>query len=169
MVMFLFHIFNIQCLLIQYYDQINTWVEKFKTDKYDFKSAKKALLSIPILLITYYDLKYSSFSLKNLGVNSEYNDNINAVLKMLGSYGIIQVFAQDTGIKTAILQNDIVTSHILFTIISIGMAYALTTNRSQSILALILYYHLKYVIADNVTDLPESKPEVILSTAPSSM
>ena len=102
--------------------------------------------------MVYYDIRYSSFSLKNIGVNPVYNDTLKQILNILGSYAIIHIFAQDTGLKTSILQIGILQTHLLFIVTSIGMAFSITQNRSQSILALIFYYHLKYVIGQNITE-----------------
>lgn len=102
--------------------------------------------------MVYYDVRYSSFSFKNMGVDPTYNDTIKQLLNILGSYAIIHIFAQDTGLKTAILQTGFVQTQALFIIMSVGMAYSITQNRSQSVLALILFYHLKYVISQNVVE-----------------
>jgi hypothetical protein len=87
-----------------------------------------------------------------MGFNPAYNDTIKQILNILGSYAIIHIFAQDTGVKTSLVQVGILQSHLLFIIASIGMAFSITQNRSQSILALIFYYHLKYVIGQNIIE-----------------
>lgn len=142
-----------QIYMIYNYKQVNDFLNPFfdKNNEY-MQNIKKIVLSIPYMLIVYYDLRYSSFSFKNLGVNPAYNDTIKQILNILGSYAIIHIFAQDTGLKTSLLQTGILQSHLLFIISSIGMAFSITQNRSQSILALIFYYHLKYVIAQNITE-----------------
>ena len=110
------------------------------------------ILSIPLLLMIYYDIRYSSFSFKNLGFDPAYNNTIKQVLNILGSYAIIHIFAEDTGLKTTNLQTNFLQSHTLFIFISVGMSYSITQNRSQSILALLSFYHLKFVISQNVVD-----------------
>ena len=142
-----------QIYMIYNYKQVNDFLNPFfdKNNEY-MQNIKKVVLSIPFILMVYYDIRYSSFSFKNLGVNPAYNDTIKQILNILGSYAIIHIFAQDTGLKTSLLQTGILQSHLLFIISSIGMAFSITQNRSQSILALIFYYHLKYVIAQNITE-----------------
>lgn len=142
-----------QIYMIYNYKQINELLDPFfdKNNEY-MQNIKKIILSIPLMLIVYYDIRYSSFSFKNLRINPAYNDTIKQILNILGSYAIIHIFAQDTGLKTSLLQTGILQSHLLFIVASIGMAFSVTQNRSQSILALIFYYHLKYVIAQNITE-----------------
>lgn len=145
--------YGLQLLLIMYHKPINRFLEHHVNPekKKWITFVKKVVYTIPILAIAYYDIRYSSFSLKNLGVNPDYNHNINQVLFILGSYGLIQVLAQDSGLKTGLVQRETVQTHIWFAFMAVGMAFSLTNNRSQSILALIIYFHLKYVISDNMT------------------
>lgn len=147
---FQYIVLALQVYIIYNYRQVNDFMDKY-FDPADQKqqTIKKFILSIPFFSMVYYDIRYSSFSLKNLGVPPSYNDTIKQILNIVGSYAIIHVFAQDTGLKTSILQVDYLQTHLLFSIISIGMAFSITQNRSQSILALILFYHLRYVIGKN--------------------
>jgi hypothetical protein len=149
---FQYVILGLQFYMIYNYKYVNELMDKYIGTNDSQKQLKKIILSIPLLLIIYYDIRYSSFSFKNLGVNPAYNSTIKQILYISGSYGIIQVLAQDAGIKTAIVQENLVQKHILFALMSIGMAFSLTQNRSHSIIALILYYHLKYVISENIID-----------------
>lgn len=149
---FQYIILALQIYMIYNYQKVNEFMDKYITsNEQHYLVLKKIILSIPLILIVYYDIRYSSFSLKNLGFNPSYNDPLNQVLYILGSYAIIQLLAQDTGIKTGILQRDTVQTYILFTLIAIGMAYSVTGNRSQSMIAVLLYYHLKYVVSNNQT------------------
>lgn len=146
---FQWFILALQIYMINDYKKVNDFMDKYIHDR----NIKNIILTLPFLSMVYYDIRYSSFSLKNMGFNPSYNDSLKQILNILGSYAIIHIFSQDTGLKTAITQIGILQTHILFIFTSIGMAYSITQNRSQSILALILYYHLKYVIGKNITDL----------------
>lgn len=146
---FQYIVLAIQLYMIYNHEWVNQQIDKYIPESN--KLARYIILSIPLLLIVYYDIFYSSFSLRNLGINPSYNDPINQVLFILGSYAIIQVLAQDTGIKTGSLQRDTIQMKILFGIIAVGMAYSVTKNRSQSMIAVLLYFHLKYVISNNQT------------------
>lgn len=150
---FQFVMYGAQFLLINYHKEVNRFLND-NVDEHNSKVRKilkKAILTIPLLTIAYYDIRYGSFSFKNMGVPVEYNRAINQVLFVLGSYGVIQVLAQDSGIRTGIVQRDTVQTRTWFAFMAVGMAYSLTSNRSQSVLAMMLYFHLRYVISDNVT------------------
>lgn len=150
---FQWFILSLQVYMIYNYKYVNDLLDVYFDPKdLQKQHLKKIILSIPFLSMVYYDVKYSSFSFKNMGVDPAYNDTIKQILNIFGSYAIIHIFAQDTGLKTAILQTSFVQSQILFIIMSVGMAYSITQNRSQSILAIILFYHLKYVISQNVIE-----------------
>jgi hypothetical protein len=150
---FQYAILLFQIYMINNYKQINNFLDKFfNKNNAIMQNIKKVILSIPFILIVYYDIRYASFSFKNLGIDPSYNDLIKQILNILGSYALIHIFAQDTGLKTTTLQSGILQSHLLFIIASVGMAFSVTQNRSQSIIALIFYYHLKYVIAQNITE-----------------
>jgi hypothetical protein len=73
------------------------------------------------------------------------------MLWIFGAYGIIQVLAQDSGLQTGIDQRDLIQYVLIFTFLGIGMAYSITENRSQSIIAMFLYFHLKYVVSDRTS------------------
>ena len=156
--LFQYVIIGLQIFLIINYKYINKLIDKYideyfinyVNNKNLLQQLKRIILSIPLLLIIYYDIRYSSFSLNNLGINSTYNDPINQLLYIAGSYGIIQVLAQDAGIRTPVIQENLVQQHFSFVLISIGMAYSLTKNRSHSYIAIMVYYHLKYLISENI-------------------
>lgn len=154
---FQYAILLLEIYMINNYKQVNNFIDIlldviFNKDNEYRENIKKIILSIPFVLTVYYDIRYSSFSFKNMGFNPAYNDTIKQILNILGSYAIIHIFAQDTGVKTSLVQVGILQSHLLFIIASIGMAFSITQNRSQSILALIFYYHLKYVIGQNIIE-----------------
>jgi hypothetical protein len=154
---FQYAILLLEIYMINNYKQVNNFIDNLldiifnKNNEYR-ENIKKIILSIPFILTVYYDIRYSSFSFKNMGFNPAYNDTIKQILNILGSYAIIHIFAQDTGLKTSLVQVGILQSHLLFIIASVGMAFSITQNRSQSILALIFYYHLKYVIGQNIIE-----------------
>ena len=106
---------------------------------------------LPIFPIIYYDLFYKSFSLHNLGVNSvKKNRYINTILRLFGSYVIIQVAAQDLGVKTGTVQSDFIKLSFMQAVLYIGCAFAITQDRSEAFLAALVYFQLKY-FGSNVT------------------
>jgi len=129
-----------------------------KMDKYikndNIKTIIKALIAIsPTLLIFWYDLQYHSFSMKNLNVNSYIsNKQLNNILRLFGAYVIIQVAAQDLGVKSGDVQSDTTKLPILEYFLYVGAAYALTQDRSQALLAGLMYFQLKFFASSKVKD-----------------
>lgn len=97
-------------------------------------------------------MKFSSFSMNNLGVlNYVSNDNLNTILKLIGGYCIIQVAAQDVGLKTGGIQAEFVKLPPLQFLMYAGVAYALTQNRSMSLIAALIYFQLKFFASEGET------------------
>ncbi len=105
---------------------------------------------IPFILMIWFDMRYSSFSLNNLGIPKKYNRQINYILRVIGAYGIIQVLAQDLGIRTGKTQSDFVKTPIVQWLAYFGTAFCLTNNRSEAMVGATLYFILKYLISDGV-------------------
>jgi hypothetical protein len=72
-------------------------------------------------------------------------------LNILGSYGVIQVLAQDLGIKSGLKQIEITHNEFSQFILYWGMAFALTDNRTESLAGVLLYFYLKYIVSKNET------------------
>ena len=73
------------------------------------------------------------------------------VLRVIGSYGIIQVLAQDLGIKTGELQRDIIQNTLIQFIILFAAGFSITNNRNEAFLGTLVYYILKYPISKGKT------------------
>jgi hypothetical protein len=112
---------------------------------------KDLLISLPLLTMIVRDMFYNSFSFETMGLPSSLNKHVDYILLMLGAYGMIQVLAQDTGIKTGVFQRNTVQQVILFAPIALGTGYGVTSNRSMALMAVLAYYHMKYAISNNVT------------------
>ena len=137
----------IQICLIIFHKPVNMFLDDNQTPT----TMKYLLLSLPLFAIIYADVMNSLFSFKNLGIPVSMNKKMNSVLSILGAYGVIQILAQDTGLKTGVIQRDTVQSGILFAFIALGMGYITSDNRSFSMIATLMYFHMKYVISDNKT------------------
>jgi hypothetical protein len=72
-------------------------------------------------------------------------------LKVIGGYCLIQVAAQDIGIKTGTIQSDFVKQPLFQFFMYSGVAYALTQDRSMAIIASLLYFQMKFVISKGIT------------------
>ncbi len=149
-------------ILLSYmnYDKINNTLKKNIYEpiqtKYQnaniTKSTKVIISLLPVLIIFYLDFNYSSFSMNNLGVTKVLSNNtIDTILKLFGAYCIIQVAAQDVGIKTGSFQADIVKLPWFQFIIYAGIAFTLTQNRSMSLIATLAYFQLKFFASDGIT------------------
>jgi hypothetical protein len=113
---------------------------------------KHIIRSIPLALIIYYHTAYNSFSLVNLGVDSKNDVYVNNILLIFGSYGLIQMFAPDSSIHTDIMKHENISTHLVFIMIAISIAFASgQSDCSHSFIGLLLYYHIRYVINNNVT------------------
>ena len=114
----------------------------------------KALIALlPFFIIAWYDLQYRSFSMKNLNVTKFIPDiQINNILRLLGAYAIIQVVAQDLGVKTGNTQSDVTKLPVFDFILYGSTAYAITQDRSLSLLASLAYFQLKYFASSNTKD-----------------
>ena len=147
------HILIIILILCSYnYKKINKVLNNFIYDPLEKKlktntisrTIKIFIAIIPIIIILYLDIKYSSFSMKNLGINDYIsNDILNTLLRLFGGYCIIQVAAQDVGLKTGDEQADFVKLPIFQFLMYMGASYSLTQNRSMALIATILYFQLK--------------------------
>lgn len=73
-------------------------------------------------------------------------------MRVIGAYGIIQVFAQDVGIPTGCKQSQIIHNIFVQIIIFTCSAYAVTDDFVQSFLGTTMYFTLKYFISKNVTN-----------------
>ena len=145
-------------LLISYsnYKKINETLDKNVYDKIKNERLKKFIEIfiplLPIIIIFYLDITYSSFSMISLGVtNYISNKTINSFLKVIGGYCLIQVAAQDIGMKTGIIQSDFVKQPIFQFLMYSGVAFALTQDRSMAIIASLLYFQMKFFISRGIT------------------
>jgi hypothetical protein len=145
-------------LLLSYsnYKKVNETLDKNVYDKIKNKRLKDfteiLIPLLPIIIIFYLDITYSSFSMISLGVtNYISNKTLNSFLKVIGGYCLIQVAAQDIGMKTGTIQSDFVKQPALQFLMYVGVAYALTQDRSMAIIATLLYFQMKFFISRGIT------------------
>jgi hypothetical protein len=139
--------FLLELVLLARYEYVNRRAKELNIPPAVFY----ALVSVPIMMITFYDLMYNGFSLESMGVPVAWNKHINYLLGLFGSYGMIQILAQDSGLKTGEIQRDTIQKSLLFSVIALGTSYSVTSNRSQAMIAVLYYFHLKYIISNNKT------------------
>lgn len=139
-----------QILLIVFSESVNNFMYRyFDKENVIANHLRRIILSIPIILIGYYDVMYSSFALKNLiDITDENKRKLDNVLMVLGAYGFIQMLGQDAGMRSSEIQTKASQNPMMFVAIAIGLAYSITQNHSFSMTAVMLYYHLRYVIGE---------------------
>lgn len=109
---------------------------------------KLLLFFTPVLIIAYFEYNYKILSFKKIGLS---NELVNYILRILGAYGIIQILAQDTGLKTGIVQKKIVQTKLVQFLLFLGIAYSVTDQRNTSLIAVIIYFVLKYAVSNGKT------------------
>jgi Na+/H+ antiporter NhaD/arsenite permease-like protein len=84
-------------------------------------------------------------------MNMNFNFDTNEVLLIIGAYGIIQVLAQDLGIKTGKKQRDLMQSMPVQIVLLFSGAYTIVNSYRDAAIATIIYYYLKYVYSNGET------------------
>jgi len=79
------------------------------------------------------------------------NENYRNALMVLGAYGIVQVLAQDLGIKTGKRQRDLVQMMPIQVILLFAGAFTVTDDVNLALIAVVAYYFLKYVFSGGET------------------
>lgn len=118
------------------------------------KYIKIIVALIPIYIMVYYDINYSSFSMKNLGVTKYISNlHLNAILRLIGSYCIVQSSGLSLGLFIGDTQNIINKEMIIQFLLFFTAAFAYTNNRSESLFAAISYFLIKYLACDKTIDI----------------
>ena len=79
------------------------------------------------------------------------NLGLDDILKIGAAYGILQVLAQDLGIKSGKKQRDLIQTVPVQIFLMYSGAYAVTNDYNLSIIVTVLYYLLKYVYSGGET------------------
>tara|TARA_R100001163_G_C5068178_1_gene208073 strand:+ start:986 stop:1252 length:267 start_codon:yes stop_codon:yes gene_type:complete len=79
------------------------------------------------------------------------NVNIHKTLIVIAAYGIVQVLAQDLGIKTGKRQRDLIQSEPFAFILLFAGAYSVTEDLTLSLITTTLYYFLKFIYSRGIT------------------
>ena len=77
--------------------------------------------------------------------------NHSNIIRVTAAYGIVQVLAQDLGIKTGKLQGKIVRSIPVQMGLLYSAAYLVTNDVTLALIATGIYYFLKYVVSGGKT------------------
>ena len=79
------------------------------------------------------------------------NLSTDDILKIGAAYGILQILAQDLGIKTGKKQRDLIQSMPVQMFLMYCGSYATTGDHKTAMIATVLYYVLKYVYSGGET------------------
>ena len=74
------------------------------------------------------------------------------IMRVIGAYGIIQVFAQDIGVPTGCAQARFMHNLAVQLIVFTCSAYAVTDDFMQSFLGTTIYMVMKHVLSKNETN-----------------
>lgn len=81
--------------------------------------------------------------------DSQYVRNI---LKIIGAYGIVVVFAQDIGVKTGCRQAKLVHNPYAQILLFIAVAYSVTDDFYQSFSGALIYFVMKFIISNKTVN-----------------
>jgi hypothetical protein len=114
------------------------------------------LFSLPILYLMYADfsMEGDNWEVKffNTNVYSIISERFyEYILRIAGAYGLIQVLAQDIGLKTGLNQRNFAQNPIAQFFILYGGAYSFTGFKGEAMLSTFLYLMLKYNASLNIT------------------
>lgn len=76
---------------------------------------------------------------------------IQFTMRIIGSYGVIQVFAQDIGVSTGCKQAKITQNIFVQILMFTCSAYAVTDDFIQSFAGTLIYIMMKYIYSKNKT------------------
>lgn len=142
--------------MIIFYKDVNKIGDKLLSIKrVDHKQKKNKLVKdytpliylIPLVVFIYFDSTTPDMS-KNLGFYDLLPQKLlEYLLRIGGAYGIVQVLAQDLGIKTGANQRNLVQLPVVQAFLLWGGAYSLTGVKSEGMMAVLLYFGLKYNVS----------------------
>ena len=140
---------------LQNNDNVKIEIEKKDNSKityyrpeYKFSWIVQLVCILLFVFVIYNDIYTNFLSFGNLGITKLVSYKVlNYILKVLGAYGIIQVFSQDMGIPTGNFQMAITHHPISKLILLFSTGFALTGDRSESLIATILYFYLRNVLS----------------------
>ena len=78
-------------------------------------------------------------------------EKLGNLLNLISTYSIVQVLAQDLGIKTGRKQRDLIQNFYVQMIILYSCAFMITKSFRDSLIVTFTYYFLKYIYSENIT------------------
>ncbi len=124
----------------------------YKNKEFD-ESDTKTVNYLPILAFTapIIYLMYNDYMLRgdnwesSIGITKMIPERLyNYILRIAGAYGLIQVLAQDLGVKTGLNQRNFIQKPIVLFLVLFGSAYSFTGFRGEAMFGTFIYLALKY-------------------------
>lgn len=101
-----------------------------------------------IVILIYQDMFYKRLSMRNWLTKVIPNNVLNYMLRILGAYGLIQVFAQDIGKRTGNVQKYITHHPFIQFVLYWATAYSLTDDRSEALMGSIIYFYMRHILSN---------------------
>jgi hypothetical protein len=147
------------CLIICHLVWYRSWNElvdsvlglertQIMADDVDSIDYRPLVLLLPLVLLAYHDMRGNP---SKRFVHAVPDEVMNYVLRVAGGYGLVQVLAQDLGLRSGLNQRNIVQQPAMQFLMLWGGSYALTGHRSEGMVSALLYFVLKYNVSGNVT------------------
>ena len=143
-------------VMIIFYKEVNKFGDKLLSVKrVDHKQKKNKLVVdykpliylIPIVIFIYFDSIAPEMTQLLGFYDLVPQKTLEYLLRIFGAYGIVQVLAQDLGIKTGANQRNLVQIPVVQAFLLWGGAYSLTGVKSEGLMAVLLYFGLKYNVS----------------------
>lgn len=156
---------NLFCILIifitlTFYKEVDNFISKnlkpskiqgnLKENGIDW--VRLVIFSIPLLILMFIDYNIEDDWVIWSGLKYVINlKNLKWILRILGGYGIVQILAQDMGIKTGKVQRNLIQQPIIQAVLLMSGAYSITGNIDEGFISTLIYLVLKYNVSGNRT------------------
>ena len=128
----------------------NEKIKESDTKKINYSSI--IFFMIPVIILMYFDYTLTGDNWeKETGILNIIPERLyNYILRIAGAYGLIQVLAQDLGVKTGLNQRNFVQNPLILFLILFGSAYSFTGFRGEAMFGTLIYLLLKLNSSFNI-------------------
>lgn len=82
---------------------------------------------------------------------SKLSEKYEKIVLILAAYGIVQILAQDLGVKTGKKQRDLIQKIPIQISLLFAGAYTVTNDTNLALISVGIYYILKYYYSEGIT------------------
>ena len=128
----------------------NEKIKESETTKVNYTSI--VFFMIPIIILMYFDYTLGGDNWENQTIilNVVPVRLYNYILRIAGAYGLVQVLAQDLGVKTGLNQRNFIQNPLVLFIVLFGSAYSFTGFRGEAMFGTFIYMLMKLNSSFNV-------------------